>query len=40
MNKFINNCLDFKFDFKKLGKTRIKTATKKIPGMISSSPIF
>ena len=40
MNKFIKNCFDFELDFKKLGKTRIKTAIKKIAGINCSKPIF
>ena len=40
MNKFIKNRLDFKLDFRKPGKIRIKTAIKKIPGTICSNPIF
>ncbi len=39
MNKFFKNSLDFEFEFMKLGKTRIKTAIKKIVGIICSNPI-
>ena len=38
--KFLKNLLDFEFDLKNSGKTRIKTAIKKIAGTISSNPIF
>ena len=40
MKKFLINSFDLEFDFKKLGKTRIKTAIKNIAGIISSSVIF
>ena len=40
MNKFLINCFEFELDLKKLGRTRIKTATKKIAGIICSNPIF
>ena len=36
MNKFFINWCNFEFDFKKLGRTKIKTATKKIAGIIVS----
>ena len=38
--KFLKNLFDFEFDLKNSGKTRIKTAIKKIAGTISSNPIF
>ena len=38
--KFLKNVFDFKFDFKKLGRTKIKTANKKIAGIIWSNPII
>ena len=38
--KFLRNLFDFKFDLKNSGKTRIKTAIKKMAGIISSNPIF
>ena len=34
MNKFLKNCLDFELVFKKLGRIRIKTAIKKVAGII------
>ena len=40
MNKFLKNCLDFELVFKKLGRTRINTAIKKIAGIILSNPIL
>ena len=40
INKFLINLFDFEFDLKNSGKTRIKTAIKKIAGTISSNPIF
>ena len=39
-NKLLTNCLNFELDFKKLGKTKIKTNTKKRAGINSSNPIF
>ena len=38
--KFLKNIFDFEFDFKNSGKTKIKTAIKKIPRITSSNPIF
>ena len=38
--KFLKNHIDFELDLKNTGKTRIKTAIKKIAGTISSNPIF
>ena len=38
--KFLKNLFDFEFDLKNSGKTKIKTAIKKIAGIISSNPIF
>ena len=38
--KFLKNLFDFELDLKNSGKTRIKTAIKKIAGTISSNPIF
>ena len=40
MNKFLINLFDFELDLKNSGSTRIKTAIKKIAGIISSNPIF
>ena len=40
MNKFLINLFDFELDLKNSGSTRIKTAIKKIAGMISSNPIL
>ena len=39
MSKFLKNTFDFELDFKKPGATRIKTAIKKIAGIICSNPI-
>ena len=38
--KFLKNLFNFEFDLKNSGKTKIKTAIKKIAGIISSNPIF
>ena len=38
--KFLKNLFDFEFDLKNSGSTKIKTAIKKIAGIISSNPIF
>jgi phosphopantothenate synthetase len=38
--KFLKNLVDFEFDLKNSGNTKIKTAIKKIAGIISSNPIF
>tara|TARA_B100001142_G_scaffold37221_1_gene32645 strand:+ start:5096 stop:5242 length:147 start_codon:yes stop_codon:yes gene_type:complete len=40
MSKFLKNCLGFEFVAKKPGRTRIKTAIKKMAGMTCSNPIF
>ena len=40
MNKFFKNCFDLILDLKKPGRTKIKTANKKIAGIICSNPIF
>tara|TARA_B100001564_G_scaffold160437_1_gene134922 strand:- start:18 stop:206 length:189 start_codon:yes stop_codon:yes gene_type:complete len=40
MNKFFKNCFDLMLDLKKLGRTKTKTAIKKIAGKICSNPIF
>ena len=40
MNKFLINIFDFELDLKNPGSTRIKTAIKKIAGIICSNPIF
>ena len=40
IKEFLKNTFDFEFDLKNSGKTRIKTAIKKIAGTISSNPIF
>ncbi len=39
MIKFLKNCFDFKLVAKKLGRTRISIAIKKIAGIICSIPI-
>ena len=38
--KFLKNLFNFEFDLKNSGNTKIKTAIKKIAGIISSNPIF
>ena len=38
--KFLKNLFDFEFDLINSGKTRIKTAIKKMAGTISSNPIY
>ena len=40
MNKFLKNCFDFELDIRNDGSTRIKTAIKKIAGIICSKFIF
>ena len=40
INKFLINLFDFELDSKNSGSTSIKTAIKKIAGMISSNPIL
>ena len=40
MPKFLKNTFFFKFELMKLGRTRMKTATKNIAGTISPKPIF
>ena len=40
INKFLINLFDFEFDLKNSGRTKTKTAIKKIAGIISSNPIF
>ena len=40
INKFFKNCFDFELEMTKPGRTRIKTAIKKIAGITCSSPIF
>ena len=42
INKFLKNCFEFEFEFelKKAGRTKIKTAIKKITGIICSNPII
>ena len=40
MNKFFKNCFDFEFNLRKPGRIRIKTAIRKIAGIICSNPIF
>ena len=37
--KFLKNLVDFEFDLKNSGNTKIITAIKKIAGTISSNPI-
>ena len=39
MNKFLISCFEFELELKKRGRTRIKTAIKKIAGIICSNPI-
>ena len=38
--RFLKNLVDFEFDLKNSGNTKIKSAIKKIAGIISSNPIF
>ena len=38
--KFLKNLFDFEFDLKNSGRTKTKTAIKKIAGIISSNPIY
>ncbi|WP_440921100.1 hypothetical protein [Candidatus Pelagibacter sp.] len=38
--KFLKNLLDFEFDLKNSGRTKTKTAIKKIAGIIFSNPIY
>ena len=40
MNKFLKNCFDFELDTRNDGSTRIKTAIKKIAGIICSKFIL
>ena len=40
MNRFLINCFDFKFVLKNSGRTKNKTAIKKIAGTICSNPTF
>tara|TARA_B110001450_G_C17320823_1_gene359350 strand:- start:62 stop:232 length:171 start_codon:yes stop_codon:yes gene_type:complete len=40
MNKFLLNCFDFEFELRNPGRIRIKTAIKKVAGIICSNPIF
>ena len=40
INRFLINLFDFELDLKNSGSTRIKTAIKKIAGIISSKPII
>ena len=40
INKFLISLFDFKLDLKNSGSTKIKTAIKKIAGIISSKPII
>ena len=40
MNRFSKNILDFEFDLKNPGTTKIKTAIRKIAGTICSNPII
>ena len=40
INKFLKNCFEFEFELKKAGRTKIKTAIKKIAGIICSNPII
>ena len=40
INKFLINLFDFELVSKNSGSISIKTAIKKIAGMISSNPIF
>jgi len=40
ITKFLKNCVDFEFNLKKFGSTKIRTAIKKIAGIIWSKPIY
>ena len=40
INKFLINLFDFEFDLKNSGRTKTKTAIKKIAGTICSTPIL
>ncbi len=40
INKFLIKSLSFEFKLKKLGKSKIKTNSKKRAGIISSNPIY
>ena len=40
MNRFLKNCFELVLDLINLGMTKIKTAIKKITGIICSNPIF
>ena len=40
INKFLKNCFEFEFELKKAGRIKIKTAIKKITGIICSNPII
>ena len=40
INKFLKNCVDFEFNLKKFGSTKIRTAIKKMAGIIWSKPIY
>ncbi len=40
INKFLINLFDFEFDLKNSGRTKTKTAIKKIAGIISSNPTY
>ena len=40
INKFLKNCFEFELELKKAGRTKIKTAIKKITGIICSNPII
>ncbi len=40
IDKFLKNIFNFELVFKKLGNTSIRTAIKKIAGIISSNPIL
>ena len=39
-SKFLKNCLGFELELKKPGRTKIKTAIKKIAGIICSKFIY
>ena len=40
INKFLINCLSLELELKKPGSTKIKTAIKKIAGIICSRSIY
>jgi len=40
MNKFLTNCFDFELDLKKSGRIKIRTAIRKMAGIICFNSIF